>query len=207
MTIKRNSIFLISICIYSLVSIFWPDLEYFGAGDSDDSGLNITIACIVHAILYHLLAYNFSNYCRNPCFLKTPFAISCLVSIAYLGVPFLKYYGEARYVEFDIALHFRLFALLVVCSSIFLILKVYAKYWTLLYLKSQKAMQQSVGPLFMPFMYCIFGTSLFYLIFGSMYLNLSVKPKRHYLKRDSLYLCIIFRYSETSTRLYGMNCY
>ena len=85
------------------------------------------MACIVHAILYHLLAYNFSNYCRNPCFLKTPFAISCLVSIAYLGVPFLKYYGEARYVEFDIELHYRLFALLVVCASIFMILKIYAK--------------------------------------------------------------------------------
>lgn len=174
MTIKRSPIFFISLCVYILLSLFWSELDYFWSGHSDNSGLNIAMACIVHAILYHLLAYNFSNYCRNPGFLKTPFAISCLVSIAYLGVPFLKYYGEVRYVEFDIGFQYRLFALLVVCASIFMILKVYAKNWTLFYLKSQKAMHQSVGPLFVPFMYFIFGASSFYLIFGSIYLDLSV---------------------------------
>jgi len=173
MTIKRSTIFFISICVYTLLCLFWPELDYFWSGFSDESGINIAMACIVHVILYHLLAYNFSNYCRTPYFLKTPFAIGCLVSIAYLGVPFLKYYGEVRYVEFDIVLHYRLFALLVVCASIFMILKIYAKGWTLFYFKSHEAMHRSVGPLFVPFMYCIFGVSLFYLIFGSIYLNLN----------------------------------
>ncbi|WP_297766485.1 hypothetical protein [uncultured Muriicola sp.] len=173
MAIKRNSIFFISVCIYSLLSVFWPELEFFWSGYSGDSGLNIAMACILHAILYHLLAYSFSNYCGNPSFLKTPFAISCLVSIAYLGVPFLKYYGEARYIEFDVGLHYRLFALLVVCASILMILNIYAKRWTVFYLESQKAMHQSVGPLFVPFMYCIFGASLFYLIVGSIERDLS----------------------------------
>ena len=174
MTIKRSSILFIFICIYSLLGIFWPELDIFWSGFSNDSSLIIAMACIVHAILYSLLAYNYSNYCRNPGFLKTPFAISCLVSIAYLGIPFLKYYGEARYVEFDIELHYRLFALLVVCISISLILRIYSKDWTLFYLKSQKTMPQSVGPVFVPFMYCIFGASLFYLVYGSIYLDLSV---------------------------------
>lgn len=174
MAIKSNSIFFVSICIYSLLSVFWPELEFFWSGYTNDSGLDIAMACILHAILYHLLAYSFSNYCRNPSFLKTPFAISCLVSIAYLGIPFLKYYGEVRYIEFDIGLHIRLFALLIVCASIVLILKIYAKYWTVFYLKSHKSMQQSVGPLLVPFMYCIFGVSIFYMISGSIYSNLSV---------------------------------
>ena len=169
MTIKRSSVFFISICIYSLLSLFWPELDIFWSGYSDDSGLNIAMACILHAILYHLLAYNFSNYCRTPGFLKTPFAIGCLVLIAYLGVPFLKYYGEARYVEFDVGLQYRLFALLVVCASIFTILKIYAKKWTLFYLKSHESMQRFVGPLFVPFMYCMFGASSFYMIVGSIY--------------------------------------
>ena len=171
--IKHSSILFISICIYTMLGIIWPELGIFRSGYSDDGGFNIAMASIIHAILFHLIAYNFSNYCVNPGFLKTPFAISCLVSIAYLGVPFLKYYGEVRYVEFDVGLQYRLFALLVVCASIFMILKIYAKYWTLFYFKSREVMHQSVGPLFVPFMYFIFGASLFYLIYGKIYLSLN----------------------------------
>jgi hypothetical protein len=157
---KDSSIVLISIFIYSLLSVFWP---------SQQGGVNLgtTIACIIHAILFILLAYNFSRYCKNPCFLKTPLALSCLLLIIYLGVPFIKYYGEARYVELDVALHFRLFGLFVICASIFMILKLYAKKSILFYLKS-KEVHRSVGPLFVPLMYSVFGVAVFYLITSSV---------------------------------------
>ena len=157
---KDSSIVLISISIYSLLSVFWP-------GQSDGGDLGTTLACIIHAVLFNLLAYNFSRYCNNPCFLKTPLALSCLLLIIYLGVPFMKYYGEARYVELDVALHFRLFGLFVICASIFMILKLYAKKWILFYLKS-KDVHRSVGPLFVPLMYSVFGITTFYLITGSI---------------------------------------
>ena len=157
---KDSSIVLVSIFIYSVVSIFWPD-------QFDGGQLDITLACIVHAVLFNLLAYNFSRYCQNPCFLKTPLALSCLLLIIYLGVPFMKYYGEARYVELDVALHYRLFGLFVICVSIFMILKLYAKKWILIYLKS-KDIHRSVGPLFVPLMYSVFGVTTFYMITGNI---------------------------------------
>jgi len=150
--------------MYSLVSVFWP-------GQLDGGKLGTTLACIIHAILYILSAYNFSSYCKNPSFLKTPLAISCLLLIIYLGVPFMKYYGEARYVELDIALHYRLFGLFVICASIFMILKLYAKKWILFYLKSNETMHRAVRPLLVPLMYSIFGISTFYLITGSIFAN------------------------------------
>ena len=163
---KDSSIVLISIFIYSLLIVFWP-------GQLDGGKLGTTLACIIHAVLFSLLAYNFSRYCKNPHFLKTPLALSCLLLIVYLGVPFLKYYGEARYVELDVALHYRLFGLFVICASIFMILKLYAKKWILFYLKS-KDVHRSVGPLFVPLMYSVFGVTTFYLITGSIFTDNSL---------------------------------
>lgn len=157
---KDSSIVVISIFVYSLLIVFWP-------GQLDGGKLGTALACIMHAILFNLLAYNFSRYCKDPCFLKTPLALSCLLLIIYLGVPFMKYYAEARYVELDVALHYRLLGLFVICVSIFMILKLYAQKWILFYLKS-KAVHRSVGPLFVPLMYSVFGITTFYLITGSI---------------------------------------
>lgn len=157
---QDSSIVLISIFIYSLLSVFWP-------GQLDGINLGTTLACIVHAVLFNLLVYNFSRYCRNPDFLKTPLALSCLLLIIYVGVPFMKYYGEARYVELDVALHLRLIGLLVICASIFMILKLYAKKWIQFYIDS-KDVHRSVGPFFVPLMYSVFGVTTFFLITGSI---------------------------------------
>ena len=157
---KDSSIVLISISIYALLCVFW-------LCQPDGGDLGTTLACIIHAVLFNLLAYNFSRYCKNPYFLKTPLALSCLLLIIYLGVPFMKYYGEARYVELDVALHFRLLGLCVICASIFMILKLYSKKWISFYLKS-KDVHRSIGPLFVPLMYSIFGITTFYLITGSI---------------------------------------
>ncbi|MCX2982109.1 hypothetical protein EYC98_14705 [Halieaceae bacterium IMCC14734] len=79
----------------------------------------------------------------------------------------MKYLGEARYAEFDVGLLYRLFGLSVICASIFIILKLYAKNWILFYLKS-KDIHQSVERLFTPLMYCIFGVTTFFMITGSI---------------------------------------
>ena len=157
---EDSSIVLIAIFLYALLSVFWP-------GQVDGGKLGTTLACILHAVLYILLAYNFSRYCKNPHFLKTPLALSCLLLIIYLGVPFMKYYGAARYVELDIALHYRLFGLFVICASIFMIMKMYANKWIIFYRRS-KEIHRSVGPLFVPLMYSVFGLTTFYLITGSI---------------------------------------
>ena len=159
---KNSNIVLISIFTYSLLIVFWP-------GQSGGGELDTTLACIAHAVLYNILAYNFSSYCKNPVFLKTPLAISCLLIVVYLGVPFLKYYGEARYVELDVGLHYRLFGLFVICASTLMILKLYAKKWILFYRKSHEVMQRYDGPLFVSLMYSIFGVSTFYMITASVF--------------------------------------
>ena len=157
---RDSSIVLISIFMYSLLCVFWP-------GQPDGGNLGTTLACIVHAVLFNVIAYNFSRYCKNPWFLKTPLALSCLLLIIYLGVPFMKYYGAARYVELDVALHYRLLGLIVICASIFIILRLYAKKWILFHLKS-KDIHRSVGPLVVPLMYSVFGITTFYLITASV---------------------------------------
>lgn len=182
---KDSSIVLVSIFVYSLLCVFWPD-------QLDGGKLDITLACIVHAVLYILIAHNFSSYCKNPRFLKTPLAISCLLVIVYLGVPFLKYYGEARFVELDVGLHYRLFGLFVICASIFMILKLYAKKWILLYLKAQESMQQGVGPLFVPLMYSIFGVSTFFLITGSIFVDTHLSAAQFTLVVSGYYIALYY---------------
>jgi large-conductance mechanosensitive channel len=167
--IEDSAVVPIAILVYSLLSVFWP-------GQIDGGRLDTTLACIVHAVLYTLIAYNFSSYCKDPGFLKTPLAISCLLVIVYMGVPFLKYYGEARFIELNVGLHYRLIGLLVICVSIFMILKLYSKKWTLVYLKSHEVMQRSVGPFFVPLMYSIFGVSTFFLITGSIFVENGLSP-------------------------------
>ena len=159
-SMEDSYIVMVSILVYALIGAFWPGQAHSGA-------LSTTLACITHAVLYNVMAYNFATYCKNPHFLQTPLALSGLLLIIYLGVPFLKYYGEARYVELDVALHYRIFGLLVICAAIYLILKLYAHKWIHFHLKAQ-AIQRSVGPLFVPLMYSIFGVTTFYLITGSV---------------------------------------
>ena len=163
-SIKDRYVVLVSIFLYSLLIAFWPY-------QADSGQVKTALACVTHAGLYIFLASIFSSYCKNPHFLKTPFAISCLITIVYLGVPFLKYYGEVRYVEHDVELHYRLLGLSVICASIIVILKLYAKKWILFYLQARHAMQRSLGRFLVPLMYCIFGVSVFYMITGGMFGN------------------------------------
>ena len=161
-SIKDRYVVLVSMFLYSLLIVFWPY-------QLDGGQLKTALACATHVSLYILMAYIFSGYCKNRHFLKTPFAISVLITIVYLGVPFLKYYGEVRYVEHDVELHYRLFGLSVICASIIVILKFYAKRWIFFYLQSRHAMQRSLGRLLVPPMYCIFGASVFYMITGNIF--------------------------------------
>ena len=159
---KDGFIVLVSLVSYSLLIVFWPH-------KAGSEPFNAALACAVHVALYILTAYAFSSYCKNPLFLKTPLAISCLLVLVYLGVPFLKYYGTPRFVEFDAELHYRVAALFLICASILIILKLYANKWIRCHLRSQDAMQRSVGPSFVPVMYTVFGTSTFFLITRSMF--------------------------------------
>jgi hypothetical protein len=127
------------------------------------------------------VAYAFSSYCGNPHFLKTPFAISCLLIVVYLGVPFLKYYGRTRYIELDVALHYRLLGLLVICASILMMLKLYAKKWITFHLRSQEAMQRHVRLLFTPLMYSVLGLSTFFLITGNVFGESKLSAAQHTL--------------------------
>ena len=161
-SIKDGYVVLVFIFLYSLLIFFWP--YQLGGGQ-----LKTALACVTHAGLYVLMAYIFSSYCKNPHFLKTPLAISCLITIVYLGAPFLKYYGEVKLVEYDVEMHFRLFGLFTICASILIILKLYTKKWILVYLQSRKTMQQSVGRLVVPLMYSTFGLSVFYMISGNIF--------------------------------------
>ncbi len=182
---RDRFIVLIAIFIYSLLSIFWPS-------QLDGDKLGIALACIVHAVLYILLAYNFSGYCKNPGFLKTPLAISCLLLIVYLGVPFLKYYGKSRYVELDVGLHYRLFGLLAICASIVMVLKLYAKKWISIYLKAHEVMRRSGGPLFVPLMYSIFGVSTFFMITGSIFVDKGLSPAKIILMTSGYLIALYY---------------
>lgn len=151
-----------SFFFYALLCLLWPE-------QPENGKLAVALACLLHAIIFHVLAYIFSNYCKNPFFLKTPLAFSCLLLVVYLGVPFMKYYGEARYIELDVGLHYRLFGLLAICIGILLILHLCAKQWVMFYWNASEAMQSSTGPLLTPVMYAVFGLSTFYLITGSIF--------------------------------------
>ena len=181
---KDGAIVLISIFAYSLIIVFWP--RQAGGGE-----LSTALACIVHAVLFILLAYKFSRYCSDPRFLKTPLALSCLLLIIYLGIPFIKYYGEPRYVELDVALHYRLLGLVVICASIFLILQLYAKRWIRFYLRS-KAVHRSVGPLFVPLMYSVFGVTTFYLVTGGMFTGDSLTPAQITFIVSGYYIALFY---------------
>ena len=175
---------LVFICIYSLVSFFWPVKL---GGDK----LGAAVACTTHAVLFMLLAYKFSRYCHDPRFLKTPLALTCLLLIIYLGVPFIKYYGEPRYVELDVALHYRLFGLIIISASIFLILQLYAKKWIRFYVRSREV-HRSVGPLFVPLMYSVFGVTTFYLVTGSVLTGGSLTPAQITFIFSGYYIALFY---------------
>ena len=182
---KDVPIIFVSIFSYSILLALWPD-------QSGRDQLNTALAGIIHVVLYIVTAYHFSNYCKNPYFLKTPLALSCLLVIIYSGVPFLKYYGEARFVELDVGLHYRLFGLSVICASILIILKFYAKTWTLFHLKAQGAMKRSVGSLFVPLMYCVFGASTFLLITVDLFGDTELNAAQHTLIISGYFVALYY---------------
>jgi large-conductance mechanosensitive channel len=181
---KDGSIVLISIFAYALIVAFWP--RPVGGGQ-----LSTALACVIHAALFILLAYRFSRYCSDPRFLKTPLALSCLLLIIYLGVPFIKYYGEPRYVELDVALHYRLFGLVVISASIFLILQLYTKTWIRLYRRS-KEVERSVRPLLVPLMYTVLGVTTFYLVTGGIFTGDSLTPAQVTFIVSGYYIALFY---------------